>query len=102
MSRQEQWNLLDKFRRKVYFKKELKLRLLKSLKKNTSLTTSRNLLLNLQLSSGRNMNFFTQRNNRCLISGRKHTILKKTSTSRFVFRVSAYQSFLPSVQRYTR
>ena len=102
MNRQEQWLLLDNFRRKMYFKKELRLKLLNTLQKNNLLKKSTTLFIKFQKASGQDQNFRTKPNNRCLISGRNHAVLKKTSTSRFFYRVSSYRSFLPGVRRYSR
>lgn len=102
MTRQDQWIFLDRYRRKLLVKYELKRRLLKSLKHNQKLTLTQSLLVSLHTSLLPTASSLTKRNNRCFTSGRNKNVLSKTKSSRFVFRQLSNNASLPGVRRYSR
>ena len=93
------WKLLDKSRRHYYIKFELKRRLLKSIKKNCQLPLNNRYFASFQLTTLPLKSAFTKPRNRCLYSGRKWNVLKKTQSSRFFLRREANRGYLPGVGR---
>ena len=102
MTRQEQWLYLDKFRRKLTLKTQVKKKVSKLLKVNKSLTHSQQLFYSLHTSLVSRQGTLAKVRNRCVRTGRSRNVLKSISSSRFVFRSLANQSSLPTVRRYSR
>lgn len=70
MIRQQQWKLLDNFRRKTFIKFELKKQILKSILTNTKLPLTYRYYASFQLSLLPKAGSFTKQRNRCVVSGR--------------------------------
>jgi len=99
LERQVQWKLLDNYRRQNFIRFELKRLVLKSLLKNQSIPLSNRYMASLQLSLLPSISGATKHRNRCVESGRKWNVLKKTQYSRFIFRRESYKGSLPGVSR---
>lgn len=97
--RQVQWNFLDMHRRKAYVKFELKNRLFKSILKNKKINLSNRYVAAFRRSHLPRLSSITKLVNRCTITGRQFSILKKTQLSRFTFRTQSYDGILPGVRR---
>lgn len=99
MNRQEQWIKLDKFRRHEFLKAELKKKILKSIIKNTETTLIVRYYAFYNYTLLTRSSSITQVKNRCVLSGRKWMIVKKTRYSRFMLRREAYRGNLPGLMR---
>ena len=99
MDRHNLWIAVDRYKRKIFLKKELKRLLLKSIKINKNATLSRRYLAAYLLSRQPRFSASTFSNNRCTISGRVWSVNGKTGYGRFVFRTKAYNSELPGFRR---
>lgn len=97
--REEQWKLLDNYRRKMYVKYEMKNKLFKSIIRNKSLPISYRYYATFQKSLVPKSSSIVKQVNRCVQSGRQWNILKKVKLSRFVFRFQSYDGILPGVRR---
>jgi ribosomal protein S14 len=92
---------MDNLTRKISLKNVVKVLLLKSQKKLIYSTYLYKLLTSLLLSLLPTHFVQSKIVNRCLLTGRVRGILKKTQSSRFIFRKFAYKAYLPGVSRYT-
>ena len=70
MDRHNLWLSVDKYKRKIFIKKELKRVILKSIKLNKNSLLSRRYLAAYLLSKQPRFSSFNFYNNRCTISGR--------------------------------
>ena len=102
MTRQEQWLYLDNFRRKMFLKACLKKKIAKLLKVNSQITHAQQIFYSLHISMTSRQGTIAKLRNRCVKTGRSRNVLKKISSSRFIFRAFANTSRLPSVKRYSR
>lgn len=99
MNRGRQWIMLDNFRRKLFLKKELKQKLLKSLVKNSSLPVAYRYIAAYNRVKINRWSFIVQQRNRCAVTGRVWSVMRYTKYSRFVFRTESYKGNLPGFSR---
>lgn len=99
MIRQNQWKLLDNFRRKLHVKYEIKNKLLRSIKHNRKLPISYRYYASLQSCVLPRSSSLVKQSNRCVVSGRQWNVLRKTQQSRFVTRFQSYDGILPGFRR---
>jgi small subunit ribosomal protein S14 len=99
MIRELQWKMLDNFRRKLFLKYELHRIVLKSVTKNTYLPWINRYFAFYNKSKLLQLSSITKQKNRCIRSGRRWSIVKMTSYSRFVFRNESYNGNLPGFRR---
>ena len=99
MSRQQQWIKLDCYRRREFLKAELKKKILKTLIKNAKTVNSVRYYAYYNYTLLSRSASVAKIRNRCVVSGRRHMIVKKTRYSRFVFRKEAYAGVLPGLKR---
>ena len=100
-NRQLQWIRLDKIRRKSFIKFELKKTLLKSIENTTDLSLSQKHLASYKKVLLPRSSSITRMVNRCTVSGRKYSTLKKYELSRFNFRHHSNEGFLPGLRRHS-
>ena len=99
MDRHNLWVIMDKYKRKIFIKKELKRSILKSIKTNKNCSLSRRYLATYLLSKQprfASRNFY---NNRCTITGRVWSVNRRTGYGRFAFRSKIYNAELPGFRR---
>lgn len=99
MTRQEQWTLLDNFRRKTYIKYEIKTILLRSIIKNRYIPSVYRYHAAFQKASLPRNASSIKHNNRCVVTGRNLNVIQKVRLSRFEVRKNAYQGNLPGMRR---
>ena len=99
MSRPEQWIFMDKLKRKLFLKYELKRVLLKSLVKNSNLPLTYRYLAFYHKIKLPRWGILPQIVNRCSWTGRALSVNKKTHYSRFIFRIESYKGNLPGFKR---
>lgn len=99
MIREEQWKLLDNFRRKLFLKNEIKKKLLIGIINNRSLPLAYRYLALWNRSKIVRSSSYTQQQNRCVKTGRIWAVRKQTQYSRFFFRTESYKGNLPGFRR---
>lgn len=99
MIRELQWKMLDKFKRKLFLKCEIKRVILKSIIKNSYLPLTYRYLASYNKSKLLRLSSITQQKNKCVRTGRVWSTVKLARYSRFVFRTESYQGNLPGFQR---
>jgi len=97
--REQQWILIDNFKRKIFIKNELKKIILKSLIKNSFIFDANRYLAHYRKNKISRFKNVIQQHNRCFISGRRWYVLKITRLSRFKFRDHSYSGLLPGFSR---
>jgi small subunit ribosomal protein S14 len=101
MIREKQWIALDNFRRQLFLKNEIKKLLLKSVAKNGTLPRTARHYANYYKNRLIRFSTIGAQRNRCVITGRVWNVLKKTRYSRFIFRLEAYDGFMPGCRKAT-
>jgi small subunit ribosomal protein S14 len=101
MIREQQWILLDNYRRKMFLKFELKRLILKSITKNETIPYTARYSALFQKNQLIRFSTIGAQRNRCVITGRVWNVLKKTKYSRFVFRNEAYDGHMPACRKAT-
>lgn len=99
MSRVKQWIYLDKVRRKIFIKYEVKKVILNSLIKNNSLPFVYRYYALYNKSKISRYSSVVQQRNRCVLTGRVWNVTKKVQYSRFIFRTQAYAGNIPGCRR---
>ncbi len=99
MNRSLQWKLLDNYRRKIFLKNEIKIKILKSLSKNQNLPLTYRYLIYWNKNKISKLTSFTKHQNRCVQTGRNASVNKQTRYSRFLFRTESYKGNLPGISR---
>jgi ribosomal protein S14 len=99
MDRHNLWISVDSYKRKIFLKNEIKKKLLKALIKSRYMTYIQRSKASFHITHLPKISSRTFTNNRCFVSGRSQAVDRKTRTSRFVFRKSAYDSHLPGLGR---
>jgi len=99
MKQEMQWKLMDKVKRKIFLKYELKKLLLKNLIVNKNLPLTARIFFNLKKGKITNFSMLTKINNRCLKTGRNFNVFKKVNYSRFVLRTEANKGVIPGFNR---
>jgi len=90
---------MDKLKRHLFLRYELKRFLLKSLKKSANLPMTHKYCLFYNFTKLPRLSALPQIVNRCSITGRALSITKKTKYSRFVLRKESYLGNLPGFKR---
>ena len=99
MSRHELWLSNDRRKRYIYLKFELKKKLLKSIKLNTQVVNYRRYWAYFYLLQYPQFSRKILMRNRCITSGRVHSVNSKLALSRFTLRKKLYQTNLPGFRR---
>lgn len=99
MERHKLWIKVEKYKRKCFIKKEIKRRLLKSIKLNKNVSLTRRYLASYHLSKLPRFSSIGFLNNRCQVSGRTWAMHSKSGLGRFTFRSQIYSSNLPGFKR---
>ena len=86
-------------KRSFFLKNEIKRLILKSIKKNQTITLTRRYLVSYYITTLPRVSTSTTPVNRCAFSGRSWGTNRFTRTSRFVLRQKAYNSQLPGCRR---
>jgi len=90
---------MDKYRRFMFLKYEIKRFLLKNMSKNETLKYSTRYYLMYHKSMLIRFSTIGQQRNRCVITGRVHNVLAKPKYSRFVFRTESYHGSMPGCKK---
>ena len=99
MTRENQWKLLDNYRRKLFLKNEIKYFFLKSVLTDSRLpATYRYYAIFKRTKLSRNGSSALLQN-RCVRTGRVWSVKKYANYSRFFFRTESYSGNLPGFQR---
>jgi ribosomal protein S14 len=98
MKRHLAWKLLDNYKRKFFIKNELK-RIFFKINLNKNLTSIENEYLYFKQSKINIIGLRSRINNRCIISGRNHNVLKKFNYSRFILRDELKKSGVSMLQK---
>lgn len=101
-TRQEEWQLLDRYRRQFFLKYEVKAMVWRAYLKNNSLPLQTQWGVRLKKTLLPSIATVTTHRNRCVRSGRQYNVLRKVQYSRFVMRRAAYSGTLPGVSRFSR
>jgi small subunit ribosomal protein S14 len=96
---EKQLVLLDKFKRSIFIKYELKRLILKSGVKNNYIKNISKYYILYKKSKICRWSSIIQQTNRCFKSGRAWSVNKLTRYSRFVFRREAYSGNIPGFRR---
>lgn len=99
MERGKQWVYLDKIRRKIFIKHEIKRKLLNSIIKNDSLPFVYRYFALYNKSKIIRYASIVQQRNRCVLTGRVWNVTHRVQYSRFVFRAQAYAGNIPGCRR---
>ena len=91
--------MLDLFRRKLFVKFELRKSLLKSHTKIKSIKLVQKYNAQFSLANLPKRSSKNKIQNRRITSGRNKNVLRRISSSRFVFRYKAHFSYLPGCRR---
>lgn len=91
--------MIDKFRRKLFLKSELRRLLLKFVVKNTLISQAHRYLALYSYSKISRTTARIQAKNRCVKTGRIWAVRKQSGYSRFVFQREAYHGHLPGFKR---
>jgi len=101
MKLEQQWKFIDNYKRKRYLSFELKYKLLKSFTKIQYVPISQLIYINYKKNNQPRNSKLIQINNRCLLTGRNRTVLKKFKLSRFFFRNLSNKGLIPGVKRHS-
>lgn len=99
MIREKKWIAMDKYRRQLFLKFELKRLLLKTITKNESNFYAVRMFSVYKKSILIRVSSKIEQRNRCVITGRVFNVLKKTKYSRFVFRLESYIGNMPGCKK---
>jgi len=99
MARQQLWITFDNLKRQMFVKSELRHLLLKGMLKNTNTSLAIHHYMLFKKTRLTRISSRIQHRNRCVVSGRKWNVLKKTQYSRFVFRKESYEGTIPGLRR---
>lgn len=97
--REEQWVLMDKFKRQIFIKYEIKRIILKSIAKNNNVSNAHRYYALYRKIKINRWSTIGQQVNRCFKSGRQWSVNKLTRYSRFVFRRESYLGNIPGFKR---
>ena len=90
---------MDRYRRVLFLKYELKRFLLKNLSKNETLPFCVRYYILYHKSLLVRFSSIGAQRNRCMITGRVHNVLSKPRYSRFVFRTESYHGSMPGCKK---
>lgn len=99
MDRHSLWILSDNMKRQCMLKFELKRLILRSIKNSRNIPLCRRYQAIYHLSllpKYTSPNFYV---NRCVVSGRVWSTLRRTGSNRFIFRTNVFKSTLPGIRR---
>lgn len=99
MRQESHWKVSDNLKRKLYVKTQIKKRIILSLLKNQTLSTSMRLYLTMKVSHIPRLGVKSRHNNRCLLSGRVRTVQRFAKYSRFVINEQAGYAKIPNLRR---
>lgn len=99
MIRENRWKMIDNLKRKLFLKNELKKLILNSLIKNQNLPLHSRYFALYNKSKLMRLASLNQQKNRCVLTGRIRSVIKKTNLSRFVFRIESNNGNLPGFKR---
>jgi small subunit ribosomal protein S14 len=91
--------MIDNFKRKLFIKFELKKKVLKGLIKNDLTPFAYRYYALYNKSKFIRFSTIGQQRNRCVLTGRAHSVVKKAHYSRFVFRTESYNGNIPGCRR---
>jgi len=97
--RNEQWILMDKLKRNLYIKYELKNFIFNSIIKNNATPNIYKYYIFYKKSKLKRWSIISQQTNRCVKFGRPWYVNKLTRYSRFTFRKESYCGNLPGFKR---
>lgn len=97
--RSEQWILIDKLKRKIFIKYELKRFMLKNILKNNYISNINKYYAFYRKIKLKRWSTIGQQVNRCHKTGRQWSVNKLTRYSRFKFRTESYQGKIPGFSR---
>lgn len=97
--REKQWIAIDKFKRNLFIKNELKRFILKNITKNDFLLISNKYYINYKKNKLIRWSNINQQVNKCVKTGRTWSVLKLTRYSRFVFRKESNSGNIPGFRR---
>jgi len=97
--REQNWVMLDNFKRQLFIKYELKKFIFKSISKNNNCKNSYKYLVLYKKNKLIRWSSISQQVNRCFLTGRQWAVFKSTRYSRFKFRTEAYQGNLPGFRK---
>lgn len=97
--REQQWILIDNFKRKMFVKTEIKKIILKGVVKNSDITNSLRYFTFYKKNKLTRFSSITRQINRCFISGRPWYVLRISRMSRFQFRNESNFGNLPGFSR---
>lgn len=90
---------MDNLRRKCFLKNEIKKIMLKSLLNNSNIPLSYRYYSLYNRSKLTRLNSINQQKNKCVVTGRVWSTVKKTNYSRFVFRLESNNGNIPGFRR---
>jgi ribosomal protein S14 len=99
MDRHKLWIQIDKYKRSIFLKNEIKKKILKSIKLSQNVPyfyKYKASYYNTYLIKSTSKTFYI---NRCVISGRVWGLNKYSNYSRFIFRKKAYKTDIPGLRR---
>ena len=99
MIRELRWKTIDNYKRKLFLKIELKRLILNSIIKNSYLPRTYRYSALYNKTRLSRINSAIQHKNKCVITGRVWSVIKKTKYSRFAFRTESYNGHLPGFKR---
>lgn len=99
MSRHKLWIFLDSIKRKTFLKNQLKILILKSIKKSRTTNNIKRYYASYQLTTISGYSNSSKISNRCVVSGRVWSVSKKTDYNRFVLRSEISKSNIPGFSR---
>lgn len=99
MLREDQWKLIDNFKRHSFLKTEIKNIILKSLIKNNQIPLIYKYFALYNKNKLPRFNLIIQQKNKCVKTGRIWSTEKFTKYSRFTFRHEANNGNLPGFKR---
>lgn len=97
--RGQQWILIDKLKRNLYIKYELKRVIIKSIIKTNTISNTYKYYALYEKTKLKRWTTINQQTNRCFKTGRQWYVHKLTRYCRFSFRTEAYNGHLPGFKR---
>jgi len=91
--------VIDKYRRRVFLKYELKRLVLKSVTKSESLPYAVRYFALYKRNHVLRFAAVIEQRNRCIVTGRVWNVLQKVRYSRFFFRTEAYHGNIPGCRK---
>ena len=99
MDRYNLWINIDKYKRNMFLKSELKKLILKSIRKSKGTSYLRRYQASYYLGNLPRISSKVVLSNRCVVSGRVWSVNRKTRYSRFFFRTETGNSNIPGCKR---